>query len=306
MLERFYRAYGFYFKPDSRLRTVGMTPLQQSRNSRILNAKGSKQQLHTACCLLCTDMELIRIEGLYKSYGNKLKKVEVLKGIDLSISKGEMVAIVGASGVGKSTLLHLMGTLDRPTKGDVFYRGERVFKQTDKKVALFRNKNVGFVFQFHHLLPEFTAVENVMMPLLIGGGDKITARKMAEEMLDDVGLTERLSHKPGELSGGEQQRVAIARALIHLPDVLLADEPTGNLDTQTGSEVFDLLLRLNREKGITMIIVTHNERLAGQMKRRLKMVDGMVYEDSGPGPAPEGIYRGSAPESINRGSVVSG
>lgn len=238
-------------------------------------------------------MELIRIEGIYKSYGNKLKTVEVLKGIDLSILKGEMVAIVGASGVGKSTLLHLMGTLDRPTKGEVFYRGERVFKQTDKKLALFRNKNVGFVFQFHHLLPEFSAVENVMMPLLIGGGDKITARKMAEEMLNDVGLTERLSHKPGELSGGEQQRVAIARALIHSPDVLLADEPTGNLDTQTGSEVFDLLFRLNREKGITMIIVTHNERLAGQMKRRLKMVDGMVHEDSGPGPAPEGIYRGS-------------
>ncbi|MBI5048318.1 MAG: ABC transporter ATP-binding protein [Deltaproteobacteria bacterium] len=225
-------------------------------------------------------MELIKIAGLYKSYSNKLKTVEVLKGIDLSVLKGEMVAVVGASGVGKSTLLHLMGALDRPTQGDVFYKGERVFGQTDKKLAVFRNKNIGFVFQFHHLLPEFTALENVMMPLLIGGEDMALAGKMAEKLLCDVGLQERLNHKPGELSGGEQQRVAIARALIQSPNVLLADEPTGNLDTYTGDDVFNLLLRFNEEKGITMIVVTHNERLAGKMKRIISMVDGKIYEDA--------------------------
>jgi len=224
-------------------------------------------------------MELIKIDGLYKSYGNKAKTIDVLKGIDLSISRGEMVAVVGASGVGKSTLLHLMGALDRPTKGDIFYKGERVFGQTDKRLAMFRNKNIGFVFQFHHLLPEFTALENVMMPAFIGGRDRVMARAMAEELLCNVGLGERLNHKPGELSGGEQQRAAIARALIQSPDVLLADEPTGNLDTKTGDEIFNLLLRLNMEKGITMVAVTHNERLASRMGRRLMMVDGKIYDD---------------------------
>lgn len=225
-------------------------------------------------------MELIKIEGLYKSYGNKAKTVEVLKGIDLQVLKGDIAAVVGASGVGKSTLLHLMGALDRPTRGSVLYRGERVFEQADKKLAMFRNRNIGFVFQFHHLLPEFTAVENVMMPVLIGGGDKNAARKSAEALLADVGLMERLHHKPGELSGGEQQRVAIARALVNSPDILLADEPTGNLDTHTGDEVFNLLLKFNKEKGITMIIVTHNERLANRMKRRFRMVDGKIYEET--------------------------
>ncbi|MBI5327075.1 MAG: ABC transporter ATP-binding protein [Deltaproteobacteria bacterium] len=225
-------------------------------------------------------MELIRAEGLYKSYGNKVKTVDVLKGIDLSVAQGEMIAVVGASGVGKSTLLHLIGALDRPTKGGVFYKGENIFGQTDKKLAVFRNKNIGFVFQFHHLLPEFTALENVMMPRLIGGEDMALAGKMAEGLLCDVGLKERLNHKPGELSGGEQQRVAIARALIRSPEVLLADEPTGNLDTYTGDDVFNLLLRFNEEKGITMIIVTHNERLAGKMRRIISMVDGKIYEDA--------------------------
>ena len=224
-------------------------------------------------------MELIKIAGLYKSYSNKLKTVDVLKGIDLSVLKGEMIAVVGASGVGKSTLLHLMGALDRPTKGDIFYKGERIFGQTDKRLAMFRNKNIGFVFQFHHLLPEFTALENVMMPAFIGGRDRGMARAMAEGLLCNVGLGERLNHKPGELSGGEQQRAAIARALIQSPDVLLADEPTGNLDTKTGDEIFNLLLRLNMEKGITMVAVTHNERLAGRMGRRLMMVDGKIYDD---------------------------
>ncbi|MBI3399239.1 MAG: ABC transporter ATP-binding protein [Deltaproteobacteria bacterium] len=246
-------------------------------------------------------MELIRIEGLYKSYGDKAKRVEALRGIDLQISKGEMVAVVGASGAGKSTLLHLMGTLDKPTKGDVFYKGERIFEQTDKKLALFRNKNIGFVFQFHHLLPEFTAIENVMMPVLIGGGNKIAARKLAERLLSDVGLEQRLNHKPGELSGGEQQRVAIARALVHSPDVLLADEPTGNVDTHTGDDIFHLLLKLNKDQDITMIIVTHNERLANRMKRRLRMVDGKLYEETSREAA--GVYKeGDAGE----GSGVSG
>ncbi len=224
-------------------------------------------------------MERIKVEGLYKSYTNKAKTVEVLKGIDLSLANGEMAAIVGASGVGKSTLLHIMGALDRPTRGDVFYSGEKIFLKTDKRLALFRNTNIGFVFQFHHLLPEFTALENVMMPLMIGGADRTLAGDMAEELLSEVGLGHRLIHKPGELSGGEQQRVAIARALIQSPDVLLADEPTGNLDTKTGEEVFDLLLKLNKEKDITMLIVTHNERLAGKMKRMIRMVDGKIYED---------------------------
>src|SRR3989338_59969 len=191
-----------------------------------------------------------------------------------------MTAVVGASGVGKSTLLHIMGALDRPTKGDVFYKDEKNFCQTDKRLAIFRNKNIGFVFQFDHLLPEFTALENVMMPVLIGGGDRNSARKMAEGLLSDVGLKERRGHKPGELSGGEQQRVAIARALIQSPDVLLADEPTGNLDTHTGDEVFNQLLKLNNEKGITMVIVTHNERLVSKMKRNIRMLDGKIYKNT--------------------------
>jgi lipoprotein-releasing system ATP-binding protein len=225
-------------------------------------------------------LELIKVAGLHKSYGNKAKTVEVLKGIDLSVSKGEMAAVIGVSGVGKSTLLHIIGALDRPTKGDVFCKGERIFAQTDKRLAIFRNKNIGFIFQFHHLLSEFTALENVMMPVLIGGGDRKSAREMAEDLLSDVGLKERLSHKPGELSGGEQQRVAIARALIQSPELLLADEPTGNLDTYTGDGVFNLLLRLNNEKGITMVIVTHNERLVSKMKRIIRMLDGKIYENT--------------------------
>ncbi|MBI5892122.1 MAG: ABC transporter ATP-binding protein [Deltaproteobacteria bacterium] len=226
-------------------------------------------------------MELIKAEGLHKIYGNKEKKVEVLKGIDISIAKKETVAIVGASGVGKSTFLHILGVLDRPTAGGLFYNGNAIFKQSDKQLAYFRNKRIGFVFQFHHLLPEFTAVENVMMPLLIAGIDNRAAAAQAEKLLTEVGLKDRLTHKPGELSGGEQQRVAIARALIQTPDVLLADEPTGNLDTHTGDEVFNLLLEFNRDKDITIVVVTHNERLADKMSRKITMVDGRIYEDTG-------------------------
>lgn len=224
-------------------------------------------------------MDLITIKGLTKTYGGAGKKVEVLKAIDLSIKKGETVAIVGASGVGKSTLLNIMGALDRPSSGEVLYNGEPLFKYDDKKLAAFRNRAIGFVFQFHHLLPEFTALENVMLPALIGGASPVEAKAKAEALLKEVGLGERLGHKPGELSGGEQQRTAMVRALVQGPDVLLADEPTGNLDTRTGEEVFELLLALNASRSTTMVIVTHNERLAGRLTRRLKMVDGSIREE---------------------------
>ncbi len=221
-------------------------------------------------------MELITIKNLCKTYGNLKKRVEVLKGVDLSIEKGETVSIVGASGVGKSTLLNIMGALDRPTRGEVFYRQERISDFNEKKLAAFRNRYIGLVFQFHHLLPEFTAVENVMLPALIGGSNPGEARRKAEELLREVGLGDRLNHKPGELSGGEQQRAAVVRALIQTPEVVLADEPTGNLDTRTGEEVFELLIELNRIRQITMIIVTHNEKLAARTGRALKMVDGRI------------------------------
>jgi lipoprotein-releasing system ATP-binding protein len=194
--------------------------------------------------------------------------------VDLTFSHGEKVAIVGASGVGKTTLLHVLGTLDRPTAGKVLYEGKDIFNMNEKDLAFFRNREIGFVFQFHHLLPEFNALENTMMPCLIQGLPKREASSLAEAILDVVGLEERLSHKPGELSGGEQQRVAVARALVLGPKVLLADEPTGNLDTKTGESVFDLLQELNQTKGVTLIIVTHNLRLAEKMTRQIQLVDG--------------------------------
>ncbi len=224
-------------------------------------------------------MALIRTESLYKSYGTGSNVVEVLKGIDISIEEGEVVAILGASGVGKSTFMHIIGGLDRPTSGEVIYKDNYIFKQSAKNLASFRNRMVGFVFQMHYLLPEFTAMENVMMPALIGGEGMASAAARAMDILGEVGLEGRLKHKPGELSGGEQQRVAIARALTQKPNVLLADEPTGNLDTNTGNEIFKLLLRINAGMGTTMVIVTHNEALAGMMSRRLRMVDGRIYEE---------------------------
>ena len=201
-------------------------------------------------------------------------EVKVLSGIDLSISRGEMLAIVGASGAGKSTLLHIMGTLDKPTSGTVLYENKDVFSLDDYSLAGFRNKSIGFVFQFHHLLPEFTAIENVLMPGLINMSGYEEIKERAEMLLDELGLSERKNHRPGELSGGEQQRVAVARALINEPKVVLADEPTGNLDTHTGEELFKLLLQLNEKKGITFVIVTHNESLSRQCHRVLEMIDG--------------------------------
>jgi len=203
--------------------------------------------------------------------------VEVLKGVDLTFSQGERASVVGASGVGKTTLLHVLGTLDRPTSGKVFYQGKDIYALNEKDLAQFRNREIGFVFQFHHLLPEFNALENTMMPCLIQGIPKKEAASRAEAILALVGLQERLTHKPGELSGGEQQRVAVARALVLEPKVLLADEPTGNLDTRTGESVFDLLSELNRIKGVTLVVVTHNLKLAEKLSRQIQLIDGKAF-----------------------------
>jgi lipoprotein-releasing system ATP-binding protein len=218
----------------------------------------------------------IRIENLVKSYKQGPRTVEALRGISLVFMGGESVAIVGASGAGKTTLVHILGTIDRPSGGRVLFDGEDVFTMGEKALARFRNRTVGFVFQFHHLLPEFTALENTMMPALIQGTRQKEARRQAEGILEQVGLRNRMSHKPGELSGGEQQRVAVARSLILEPDVLLADEPTGNLDRETGEGVYRLIEQLNKERGITTIIVTHNEDIASRLPRRVRLVDGRV------------------------------
>jgi lipoprotein-releasing system ATP-binding protein len=217
---------------------------------------------------------LVDVQGIEKSFSTPAGDLRILKGVDLSIDEGEVVGIVGASGVGKSTFLHILGALDRPTSGKIFYEGRDVFSMDDASLAAFRNRTVGFVFQFHHLLPEFSAFENVMMPGIISNMNRADLASYAEGLLANLGISDRKDHLPGELSGGEQQRVAVARALILSPMVVLADEPTGNLDTATGEELFRLLLRLNRERGITFVIVTHNESLSKQCDRVLKMVDG--------------------------------
>jgi len=219
---------------------------------------------------------MIEARDLKKSFHLDQTEVHVLKGVTLEIKRGEMVAIVGASGVGKTTLLHILGTLDRPTSGTVRFDGDDVFAKDDQTLADFRNRKIGFVFQFHHLLPEFTALENVMMPALIRRQREEEARAAAEAVLKEVGLAHRLEHRIGELSGGEQQRVAVARALVLQPNVVLADEPTGNLDTHTGEEVFRLMRDLNRAKGVTFVIVTHNEALSNQANRIIRMVDGQI------------------------------
>ena len=203
----------------------------------------------------------------------------VLDGIDLEIRKGEMLAIVGASGVGKSTFLHIIGGLDHPTSGTVRYQGTDIFGMDNERIARFRNEHVGFVFQFHHLLPEFSAMENVMLPALIRGTDHHEASRAATVVLTDVGLAGRVHHRPGELSGGEQQRVAVARALMLGPDIVLADEPTGNLDAHTGEAVHEMVQQINREKGITFIIVTHNDKLAVRADRVLRMTEGRLIQE---------------------------
>ncbi len=225
---------------------------------------------------------LLETQNLKKSFITEAGELQVLKGINLSIKEGEMVGIVGVSGVGKSTLLYILGALDSPTSGEVFYSSTNIFSLNGKSLASFRNKTIGFVFQFHHLLPEFTAFENVMMPGLIRKSSAKDGRnykeiyKKAEELLNEMGLSERKTHRPGELSGGEQQRIAVARALILDPKIVLADEPTGNLDAITGEELFNIFVNLNKEKGITFVIVTHNESLSKRCHRLLKMVDGRI------------------------------
>jgi lipoprotein-releasing system ATP-binding protein len=219
---------------------------------------------------------LISVRSLCKSFTNGGTRIDVLKDLDFDLSAGESVAIVGASGIGKSTLLHIVGTLDRPDSGELLFKGENVFLFEDVKLARFRNASIGFVFQFHHLLPEFSAVENAMMPALINGASKQKAIQAAAEILIRVGLQDRLHYRVGKLSGGEQQRVALARALVLKPAVLLADEPTGNLDKSNSEQVHSLLMELNQEFSMTLVVVTHNSELASFMSRRVTIVDGSL------------------------------
>jgi lipoprotein-releasing system ATP-binding protein len=217
-------------------------------------------------------MALLKASGIEKTYN----RLNVLKGIDLEIQKGEIVAIVGASGAGKSTLLHILGTLDNPDKGRLFIQDQDVFTQSAKSLSAFRNKSIGFVFQFHNLLPEFSALENVMIPGLIQGGDEKKVRQRAYTLLEMLGLASRVEHKPSELSGGEQQRAAVARAMVNAPALLLADEPSGNLDSRNALELHSLFFQLRKELNQTFIIVTHNQDLAKMADRRLEIVDGLI------------------------------
>jgi len=221
--------------------------------------------------------EIIKTENLVKEYRiSKEKTLRVLNKVNLNIFESEIVSIAGASGAGKSTLLHLIGALDKPTEGQVYYEGENIFNLSSDALARFRNTKIGFVFQFHHLLPEFTAVENVSLAAMISGKSFNEVKDRAKLLLEDVGLGDRLEHRPSELSGGEAQRVAIARALINSPRVILADEPTGNLDTQNSDEVIKLIFKLREKYRQTFVIVTHNEKFASMMDRTQKMVDGAI------------------------------
>ena len=215
---------------------------------------------------------ILEATNIQKQYGN----LQVLKGVSLSVKKGEIVSLVGPSGAGKSTLLHIIGTLDKPNGGQVEIEGKEVFKQSDKAMAAFRNKSIGFIFQFHHLLPEFTAIENVCIPAFIAGASKKDAEKRATELLDLLKLSHRINHKPAELSGGEQQRVAVARALINNPAIIMADEPSGNLDTNNAQDLHKLFFELRDRFNQTFIIVTHNEELANMADRTVHMKDGVI------------------------------
>jgi lipoprotein-releasing system ATP-binding protein len=219
--------------------------------------------------------KLLEVKEVHRSFRTEAGELGVLKNINLSIDEGEMIGITGASGAGKSTLLHILGALDKPTSGKVLFRGSDIFSMDDAALARFRNRSIGFVFQFHHLLPEFNALENAMLPGLISDMPREKAEQKARTLLEGLGLSRRLLHRPGELSGGEQQRVAVARALMQNSGLVLADEPTGNLDTATGNSLFDLFLELNRKNGITFIIVTHNTALSDRCHRVLHMADGM-------------------------------
>lgn len=235
----------------------------------------------------------VEVSKLGKAYQHSGSALQILWDIDLTLAPGDMVAVVGASGVGKSTFLQILGTLDLPTSGSIKFDGEELTTMSPSRLAEFRNRRIGFVFQFHHLLPEFTALENVMMPALIQRIPVERARKMARDILGRVGLTHRLTHRPSEMSGGEQQRVALARAMVLGPSLLLADEPTGNLDRSTGEAIHKLFLELNREHGSTLLVVTHNPELASMMPRRMRMVDGgRLVEES------ETSYRGTIAENV--------
>ena len=218
---------------------------------------------------------MIRIENLTKKFG----ELEVLKGVSLTVNKGEVISIVGPSGAGKTTLLQLIGTLDKPTSGKILFNGEDTGKMSSNKLATFRNRHIGFVFQFHQLLPEFTALENIIIPALIAGRKRKEAEAEAMELLGLMNLTERACHKPSEMSGGENQRVAVARALINHPDVILADEPSGSLDSHNKEELHRLFFDLRDKLGQTFIIVTHDDRLASYTDRTIRMVDGMIESD---------------------------
>lgn len=215
---------------------------------------------------------MIEVKNIHKSFGD----LEVLKGVNLQVKKGEIVAIVGKSGAGKTTLLQIIGTLDRPTSGKVLIEGTDVFQMKDRELAAFRNKHVGFIFQFHQLLPEFTALENVCIPAMIAREKEAEYTARAEKLLRELGLGDRMDHKPNELSGGEKQRVAAARALMMHPTIILADEPTGSLDTQNKKELSDLLLKLRKEYGQTILLVTHDKDLAGMADRVIEIVDGVI------------------------------
>ncbi len=221
---------------------------------------------------------MIKLDNLSKTFIKDGNTIDVLRGLNLEIAKGASLAVVGVSGAGKSTLIHILGTLDHPTAGTLTIAGHNVFEWNKKKIAAFRNKTIGFVFQFNNLLPEFSALENTMMPALIAGMPRGEAAQKAQALLLEVGLSHRLKHKPGELSGGEQQRVAIARALAMEPEILLADEPTGNLDTETGKKIEDILVNLNVTKKITLIVVTHNKQLADRLSGRIGLRDGKIYD----------------------------